>query len=143
VARKKDELLDYKKRGVLGYKGWDYVTVSAGRDASGDKTAGSAEDAKAAAGKRPSVGVKKGGDKNGKEEQIQTVVGVELNLLRNKGVRIYVENESVIMLEVREVGLFEPVTHCYVDCMWFLSAPVVKSLIFYYNDKLVHTLKAT
>ena len=74
---------------------------------------------------------------------VQSVVGVELNLLRNKGIRIFVENESVIMLEVKEVGLFEPVTHCYVDCMWFLSAPVVKSLIFYYNDKLVHTLKAT
>lgn len=136
VARKKDELLDYKKRGVLGYKGWDYVTVASGRDSSGDKTEGSEEKVKEAAGKKSAADMKKAGT-------VQSVVGVELNLLRNKGIRIFVENESVIMLEVKEVGLFEPVTHCYVDCMWFLSAPVVKSLIFYYNDKLVHTLKAT
>lgn len=70
-------------------------------------------------------------------------MGVELNLMRHKGIRLFIENDLSIMLEVKESGLVEQVTHCYVDCMWFLAAPVVKSLNFYNNDKIVHTLKAT
>ena len=52
-------------------------------------------------------------------------------------------NDETAGDNTNEKTILEPITHCYVDCMWFLSAPVVKSITFYYDDKVVHTMKAT
>lgn len=106
---KKEELLDYRKRGTLGYAGWDYACVFADQESS----------------------------------------GIEINMMRDKGVRLFVENNSKIVLETTDLksNVHEikrcSVTHCYVDCRWVFSAPVVKSLVFYDGEKAVHTLKAS
>lgn len=127
ITEKKNALLDFTKRGVVAYKGWDYTIVD-------------------------------------QQESPTKRISVELNVMRDKGIRLTLENEASILLETTystdenkndddgapegdekvETGpISEPVTHCFVDCVWFLSAPVVKSVTFYCDEKVVHTLKAT
>lgn len=204
IWEKGEALLNYAKRGALGYKGWDYVCVDAGTTSAtavNSTSITSENDVSTTSEATQSLSCSPGqNDTNSSASTVplaKNQIECEINLLRNKGMRVCAACESVggatagdaepvgsaetvagmpavetataedasaaakktpqILLktcgplgEKQECGplaekgnAMRSVTHCYVDCRWVFSAPVVKSLTFYNGAELVRTVQAT